>query len=172
MTSREELEELMFSLQYHLETKEDLDELFEKPVQQVIEPVQQNAQTKQEILEQPNTIQETYSRNINWNVGQEKLVKQSLLIGDLESAVDLLFKSNRASEALLIASIKPELFAKAKETYFNNNKDLYVKSIFPSIINNNFSLLFDFNVIKEWKEYLLYSKTYLGNSEEFIGFII
>ena len=152
------------------ETKEDLDELFEKPVQQVIEPVQQNAQTKQEILEQPNTIQETYSRNINWNVGQEKLVKQSLLIGDLESAVDLLFKSNRASEALLIASIKPELFAKAKETYFNNNKDLYVKSIFPSIINNNFSLLFDFNVIKEWKEYLLYSKTYLGNSEEFIGF--
>lgn len=152
------------------ESKEDLNELFEKPIETVEETVKQNAQTKQEILEQPNTIKETYSRNINWNVGQEKLIKQCLLIGDLESAVEILFKNNRSSEALLIASLKPELFNSAKETYFNSNKDLFVKSIFPAIIGNNFDLLFDFNVIKEWKEYLLYSKTYLGNSEEFIKF--
>ena len=145
--------------------EEDLGKLFEKPIPQN-EPVQ-NAQTKQELLETPNTVQETFTRNINWNVGNEKLIKQALLIGELDNAVDLLFKSNRYSEALLIASCKPELFEKAKETYFNSNNDLFVQSIFPAIINNNFDSLFDFNIIKEWKEYLIYSKSYSAEFQQF-----
>ena len=91
-------------------------------------------------------------------------------MGDLESAVQLLFKNNRYSEALLIASTKPELFEKAKETYFAKENDLFVKSIFPAIINKNFDLLFDYNVSKEWKEYLFYVSTYSENNDVFKNF--
>lgn len=152
------------------ETDEDVSKLFEKSSNIPKEVAVKS--DKQDIIqfEKPNTIQESISRNINWNVGHEKLIKQSLQFGELESAVELLFKNNRSSEALIIASHHPELFKKATEIYFNNNKDLFVKSIFPAIINNNFDVLFDYNVVKEWKEYLLYSKTYLGNSNDFVSF--
>ena len=149
------------------ETAEDLDELFNAPVEKEI-------QTKQissiKDTEQLNTITEEIVKNTNWNVGNEKTIKKSLLLGDLESAVQLLFKNNRNSEALLIASTKPELFEKAKETYFAKENDLFVKSIFPAIINNNFDLLFDYNISKEWKEDLFYVNTYSVNSQDFKNF--
>jgi protein transport protein SEC31 len=113
-------------------------------------------------VEKPLTIQETVTKNINWNLGAEKLIKQSLLIGDLESAVDVALKCGREAEALLIASAgDKELFNKAKQSFFNKNKDLFIKNIFSSIINNNFESLFEYNVLKDWKEYILYAKTYL-----------
>ena len=149
------------------ESAEDLDKLFDKPIEQSI-PRKQSLNSKENEI--PNTITEEFTKNTNWNVGNEKVIKRSLLLGDLESAVQLLFKNNRFSEALLIASTKPELFQKAKETYFSKEKDLFVKSIFPAIINNNFDLLFDYNVMKEWKEYLFYVNTYEGNNEVFKNF--
>ncbi len=113
-------------------------------------------------VEKPLTIQETVTKNINWNLGAEKLIKQSLLIGDLESAVDVALKCGREAEALLIASAgDKELFNKVKQSFFNKNKDLFIKNIFSSIINNNFESLFEYNVLKDWKEYILYAKTYL-----------
>ena len=148
------------------ESAEDLDKLFDNPIEQ-------NAPRKPSIKETneiPNTISEELIKNINWNVGNEKIIKKCLLLGDLESAVTLLFKNNRNCEALLIASSNPELFNKAKETYFAKENDLFVKSIFPAIINNNFDLLFDYNVIKEWKEYLFYANTYSANIEDFKSF--
>ena len=116
--------------------------------------------------EKPLTIQETVTKNINWNLGAEKLIKQSLLIGDLESAVDVALKCGRDAEALLIASAgDKELFNKVKQSFFNRNKDLFIKNIFSSIINGNFESLFEYNVLKDWKEYILYAKTYLGGNE-------
>ena len=150
------------------ESAEDLDKLFDKPVEQSL-PRKQSYNMK-ESNELPNTITEEIIKNINWNVGNEKIIKKCLLLGDLESAVQLLFKNNRYCEALLIASTKPDLFIKAKETYFAKENDLFVKSIFPAIINCNFDLLFDYNVIKEWKEYLFYVNTYSENNERFKNF--
>ena len=149
------------------ESAEDLNKLFEKPIEQ---NVPRKLSTSAKDSELPNTISEELIKNINWNVGNEKVIKKSLLLGDLESAVQLLFKNNRYCEALLIASTKPELFQKAKETYFSKENDLFVKSIFPAIINNNFELLFDYNVVKEWKEYLFYVNTYSENPEIFKNF--
>lgn len=119
--------------------------------------------------EKPQFVTEQVSKNINWNQGAEKLIKQSLLIGDLESAVDVALKSGRDAEALLIASARPELFHRTKQEFFKKNKDLFVKNIFSSIINNDFDALLEYNVLKDWKEYILYSKTYLSN-EKFIQF--
>ena len=149
------------------ESAEDLDKLFDKPIEQSV-PRKLSVNAKE--AEMPNTITEEYTRNMNWNVGNEKVIKRSLLLGDLESAVQLLFKNNRCCEALLIASSKPELFQRAKETYFSKENDLFVKSIFPAIINNNFELLFDYNVLKEWKEYLFYANTYSENNDTFRQF--
>ena len=149
------------------ESAEDLNELFNAPVEKEV-PRKHSSSIKD--TEIPNTITEEIIKNTNWSVGNEKTIKKSLLLGDLESAVQLLFKNNRNSEALLIASTKPELFEKAKETYFAKENDLFVKSIFPAIINNNFDSLFDYNVSKEWKEYLFYVNTYSVNNEAFKGF--
>ena len=149
------------------ESAEDLNELFNAPVEK---EVQRNISGPSKETEMPNTITEEIIKNTNWSVGNEKIIKKSLLIGDLESAVQLLFKNNRCAEALLIASTKPELFEKAKEMYFAKENDLFVKSIFPAIINNNFDLLFDYNVFKEWKEYLFYVNTYSTNEQIFKNF--
>jgi hypothetical protein len=48
-------------------------------------------------------VQETISRNINWDEGAERLIKQNLLIGELESAARIALKNGRTTEALLIA---------------------------------------------------------------------
>ena len=48
---------------------------------------------------QPMTITESVSKNINWNIGPEKLMKDSLLIGDLENAVEVAMKCGRDAEA-------------------------------------------------------------------------
>lgn len=120
--------------------------------------------------EKQQTITETISKNINWNLGPEKLIKQSLLTGDLESAVDVALKAGRDAEALLIASTgSQELFNKTKLNFFNRNKDLFIKNIFSSIINKSFDSLLEYNVQRDWKEYILYAKTYL-NPNEFLTF--
>ena len=125
------------------------------------EPPKENIKLKE--VELPNIITEENKKNINWNVGNESIIKKSLLLGNIENAVKLLFKNNRYCEALLLASTNQELFLKAKEFYFSKEKDLFVKSIFPIIINKNFKFLFDYNITKEWKESLIYVNTYLEN---------
>lgn len=123
---------------------------------------------QEEILEErtPMTLTETISKNINWNLSSEKLIKDSLLIGDLDNAVEVAMKCGRDAEALLIASTgSKELFAKAKNLFFTKNKDLFIKNIFSSIINKNFEQLLEYNIIKDWKEYVLYALTYLNKSD-------
>ena len=63
--------------------------------------------------------------NINWNVGNEKLIK--ILLGELESSVELLFKNKRCYEGLIIASLDNDLFNKFKEDYFKLNNDLFIQ---------------------------------------------
>lgn len=71
----------------------------------------------------------------------------------------------------MIASADPELFLKVKSNYLSKNKDLFIKNIFSAIINKNFEQLLEHNIIKEWKEYVLYALTYLKNTE-FLQFAV
>jgi hypothetical protein len=48
-------------------------------------------------------IQETISRNANWDEGAEGLIKQCLLLGHLDHAARVALKCGRSTEALLIA---------------------------------------------------------------------
>lgn len=66
-----------------------------------------------------HTIQETISKNVNWDEGAESIIKQNLLIGNLEHAAEVALKCGRTAEALLIAEAGgQELFSQIKESYF------------------------------------------------------
>ena len=65
------------------------------------------------------TVRETISKNSNWDEGHESIIKQNLLIGNLEMAAEVALKSGRTTEALLIAEAGgSELFNYIKESYF------------------------------------------------------
>jgi len=69
--------------------------------QSIAKPVEEE-KTETEV---PTTqmIKETISRNGNWDVGPEGIVKRSLLVGNTEAAAECLLKSGRPAEALLLA---------------------------------------------------------------------
>jgi len=48
-------------------------------------------------------VTETISRNVNWDEGAEGIIKQNLLVGNLEYAAEVALKAGRTAEALLIA---------------------------------------------------------------------
>ena len=50
-----------------------------------------------------NIVQETISRNTNWDESAEGIIKQNLLIGELQYAAQVALKCGRSTEALLIA---------------------------------------------------------------------
>ena len=58
-------------------------------------------------------------RNFNWDMGKERLVKQNILIGNYEGAIDAALKCGRTAEALIIAfSVDQNLFSNTIKTYF------------------------------------------------------
>jgi protein transport protein SEC31 len=46
---------------------------------------------------------EQVSKNINWDTGVEKIIKDNLVIGNYDGAIDCALKSGRSAEALLLA---------------------------------------------------------------------
>jgi protein transport protein SEC31 len=58
-------------------------------------------------------------RNFNWDMGKERLVKQNILIGNYEGAIDAALKCGRTAEALIIAfSVDQNLFSTTLKTFF------------------------------------------------------
>jgi protein transport protein SEC31 len=58
-------------------------------------------------------------RNFNWDIGKEKLIKQNMLIGNYEGAIDAALKCGRTAEALIIAySIDQTTFNSTLKTFF------------------------------------------------------
>ena len=75
-------------------------------------------------------VQETVSRNANWNEGHENLIKKNLLIGNLQYAAEIALKSGRTTTALLIAERGgPELYEDIKQRYFELEKDSFITSV-------------------------------------------
>lgn len=50
-------------------------------------------------------MQESISRNTNWNAGTESLIKKNLMIGNYEYAAECALKVGRVGEAFLIAQM-------------------------------------------------------------------
>ena len=112
-------------------------------------------------------IQETISKNTNWDEGTESIIKQNLLIGELEYAAQVALKSGRSTEALLIAEAGgAELFESIKKEYFAQQKDTFVKEVILAISSNNFDSIIEQCVsvaptqICSWKETLAYIIAY------------
>ena len=79
-------------------------------------------------------VQETVSRNANWNEGHENLIKKNLLIGNLQYAAEIALKCGRTTTALLIAERGgQELFDDIKQRYFELEKDSFITSVVNSI---------------------------------------
>jgi protein transport protein SEC31 len=117
-------------------------------------------------------VQETVSRNINWDEGTEAIIKQNLLIGELEYAAQVALKAGRSIEALLIAEAGgQELYDQIKEEYFSLHKDLFVKEIIQAVSKNDFTSIIDqvcgpiAPTYVNWKETLAYIIAY-DNDEQ------
>lgn len=126
-----------------------------------------------------HTVQETVSRNINWDEGPEGIIKQNLLIGQLEYAAEVALKCGRSTEALLIAEAGgKELYEQIKASFFAQQKDQYVKDIVQAVVKNDFNSIIDsvtspqFNLNMQqqpqscnWKETLAYVIAYQDDAK-------
>ena len=87
-----------------------------------------------------STVQETVSRNSNWDESTEAIIKQNLLLGQLEYAAQVALKAGRSTEAFLIAEAGGEdLFEQIKAEYFAQHKDPFVSEIIAAVAQQDFS---------------------------------
>jgi hypothetical protein len=99
-----------------------------------------NDQRAPNLQARQHTVQETISRNANWDEGAEGIIKQNLLIGELEYAAQVALKCGRSTEALLIAEAGgKELYEQIKEEYFSQHKDAFVKEVIHAVTKNDFT---------------------------------
>ena len=117
-------------------------------------------------------IQETISRNANWNEGHEALIKKNLLIGNLQYAAEVALKCGRSTLALLIAERgDEELFQDIKKRYFETEKDPFITQVVQGISQYNLESFTDAENLRQnaaagdksatnWKENLAYLYNY------------
>lgn len=92
-------------------------------------------------------------RNFNWDMGKERLVKQNLLIGNYEGAIDAALKCGRTAEALIIAfSVDQNLFSTTLKTYFTQTTDNFITDILKNIAYRDPVELVNKFDLQKWKE--------------------
>ena len=73
-------------------------------------------------------------RNHNWGIGKERLIKENMLIGNYEGAIDAALKSGRTAEALIIAySIDVNTFNSTLKTFFTETTDSFISDILKHV---------------------------------------
>lgn len=96
---------------------------------------------------------ESISKNVNWDAGIEKIIKQNILIGNYEGAVDCALKCGRTGEALLLAySHSPSLFEATANAFFVASKDTFIKNVFKNIIEKQNKEIAKSHGLEAWKE--------------------
>lgn len=80
-----------------------------KPAQEQPSAPQPQTPKKDEFLQVADQkevlMQESISRNTNWNAGTESLIKKNLMVGNYEYAAECALKIGRVGEAFLIAKM-------------------------------------------------------------------
>lgn len=111
---------------------------------------------------------ETVSKNVNWDTGIEKIIKQNLIVGNYMGAIDCAMKCGRVAEALLIAySQNKEAFEDAMNSYFVSNTDLFVKNVLRNMVKKNIdeiALIYDMG---KWRECACIIATQAKSASEF-----
>lgn len=78
---------------------------------------------------------EQVSHNINWEAGVERIIKENLIVGNYEGAIDCALKCGRTAEALLIASSQnKDLFESTMQSFFVASTDPFIKNVFKCFI--------------------------------------
>lgn len=140
---------------------------FEKMADESMQKPQQDEEPKMEESEDVQMIKETISRNSNWNVGPESIVKRNLLVGNVEGAAESLLKCGRPTEALLLALTCKEqsVFEDIKDHFFEQSKDPFITSVIQSLVNEKEDAMIIEMAHKNWKEALAYCLSYIDKSD-------
>ena len=96
----------------------------------------------------------------DWTRGPERVIKESLLIGDLATAVECCLKAGRMADALLLASGgDAELFNRTKEEYMKRSEDTFLKTV-GCIMNGDLDSMVTSSDLDRWQETLAIIATY------------
>jgi len=77
---------------------------------------------------------------MNWNEGSEKYIKTSLMLGNLQSAVDCCFKCGRHTEALVIALMaEKDVLDSTVHNYLNQSSDPFIKGVLTKLYDKDYS---------------------------------
>lgn len=79
---------------------------------------------------------EQVSKNINWDAGVEKIIKDNMIIGNFDGAIDCALKCGRSAEALLLAySQGKDCFESAVTQFLTSQTDYFLKNVFRNVVN-------------------------------------
>lgn len=102
------------------------------------------------------------TRTTDWSSGAELMIKEALLIGNLEAAVECCFKSGRMAEGLLLSSGGgTELWTRARDEYLRLQGDAFLTTV-GNIMTNDFETLVSNSNLHNWMETLAMIATYSG----------
>ena len=98
----------------------------------------------------------------------QNIVKEALMVGNFEAAVDCCFRTGNLADALVLASCGgADLWAKTQEQYFESqSKKRPFLSVVGAIIQNDLGPLVQNSDLAHWQETLAILSTY-GKSDEF-----
>ena len=97
----------------------------------------------------------------DWSQGPEAIIKQSLLIGDITSAVECCLKCGRFADALfLAASGTPELWKRTREEYTRKQKDPFIRLV-GYVLANDLEKFVIHSDLSSWVETLAILITYV-----------
>ena len=92
---------------------------------------------------------------MNWDEGLEKLIRENIILGNLEAAIDCALVCGRTAEALIIAAQGgPELFNITQEAVLSSSKDKFLKNMLLPLLSKNVSSIIDISDVAKWREVL------------------
>ncbi|KMZ82257.1 hypothetical protein PVIIG_03511 [Plasmodium vivax India VII] len=107
------------------------------------------------------------SENTNWDSGIESIIKECVLVGNIETAVELCLHKNRMADALFLSSFGGEqLWYKTKTLYIRKQKSTFMRSL-NYILDDQLELLVQQIDLSSWGEALSILCTYALNKANF-----
>ncbi|EER05343.1 conserved hypothetical protein [Perkinsus marinus ATCC 50983] len=102
----------------------------------------------------------------DWTSGVEHIIKQSLIVGDLDAAVDCCMRSSKYADALLLASGGgQDLWLRTRDEYMRRQQDPFFRMV-SYIMTNDMDKLVSTSDLNSWQETLAILCTY-ANEQEF-----
>ncbi|ANQ06535.1 Uncharacterized protein PCOAH_00009280 [Plasmodium coatneyi] len=103
----------------------------------------------------------------NWNSGIEAIIKECVLVGNIETAVELCLHKNRMADALFLSSFGGEqLWHKTKTLYINKQNSTFMRSL-NYILDDQLEMLVQQIDLSSWGEALSILCTYALNKANF-----